>query len=132
MNVAWTLLEIRVHRDPSLDPNRVWTDITSRWLRIRPHPELSWWAMRGQLVSDPGYMSNYAIGAILVADLRARIAAERGPMWRDGADWYPWVSERLYRFGLARPSREVVEELLGRPISPAAITSDVGRLRGAR
>jgi hypothetical protein len=79
MDVAWSLFEIRAHRNPELSPNRIWADITSRYLRIRPHPEWSWWAMRGQLVNSPGYMLNYAFGAILIADIRARLVAVRGP-----------------------------------------------------
>ena len=50
MDMAWALLEIRLEQDPSLDPTMVWTDITSRYLHVAPHPELPWWAMRGQLI----------------------------------------------------------------------------------
>jgi hypothetical protein len=49
---------MRMQRDPGANPNRVWTGLTHDYLRIRPHPELSWWAMRGQLVDAPGYMMN--------------------------------------------------------------------------
>ncbi len=77
-DVAWGLFELRMDRDPTLDPNQVWTDITSRYFGIRPHPEWSWWAMRGQLIDGPGYLVNYAIGAIITADLRARMQALRG------------------------------------------------------
>ncbi|MGP0086207.1 MAG: hypothetical protein ACLP0B_21700, partial [Steroidobacteraceae bacterium] len=56
LDVAWGLFELRMLRDPSADPNAVWTDITTRYLNIVPHPELSWWAMRVQLVRWPGYM----------------------------------------------------------------------------
>ena len=60
--------------DPSADPNAVWTEITSRYLNVVPHPELSWWALRVQLVRWPGYMINYGLGAVLTADIRQRIA----------------------------------------------------------
>lgn len=127
MDTAWALFEIRMHSDPERDPNQVWTEITERYLRIRPHPELSWWAMRGQLVDAPGYMLNYAVGAILIADIRARVKELRGASAAGDPTWYPWVCERLYRFGLERPSRRVVEEFLGRPISPRAILDDMRR-----
>ena len=130
MDTAWALFEIRMLRDPDQDPNLLWTDLTGRYLRIRPHPELSWWAVRGQLVDLPGYMLNYAAGAILVADLRARIAALRGPFTEGDPGWYPWVSDRIYRFGLERPSRRVIEEFLGRPPSPQALLDDLARARG--
>jgi len=131
MDTAWALFEIRMHRTPEADPNRVWTEITERYFRIRPHPELSWWALRGQLINLPGYMLNYAIGAILVADLRARVKELHGPYAEGDPAWYAWMSERLYRFGLERPSRQVIEEFLGRPISPRALLDDMARARPA-
>ena len=78
LDVAWALFELRMLRDPSSDPNQVWAGLTQDYLHIRPHPELSWWAMRGQLVDAPGYMMNYAAGAILIAAIRARTRARHG------------------------------------------------------
>lgn len=127
LDIAWSLLEIRGHRSPERSPNDVWTEITRDYLRIRPHPELSWWAVRGQLVNSPGYMLNYAFGAILVADLRARIRAARGPFVAGDSGWYAWVAPRLFAPGLARPARLVVEEFQGRPVSPAALLRDLAR-----
>src|SRR5437867_958390 len=131
MDTAWALFEIRMHHSPESDPNQVWTDLMRRYLRIRPHPELSWWAVRGQLIDLPGYMLNYAVGALLVADLRARARALHGTYAEGDATWYPWVSERLYRFGLERPSRRVIEDFLGRPVSPRALLDDLARARDA-
>jgi hypothetical protein len=131
MDVAWALLELRMLRDPTADPNAIWTALTGSYLRIRPHPELSWWAMRGQLVDAPGYMMNYAAGAILIAAIRARIRALHGPFVTGDPGWYGWVAPRLYRFGLERGTREVIEEFLGRPVSPAALLADLARMRGA-
>jgi hypothetical protein len=54
MDVAWALFEMRVHEEPQLDPNQLWTEITHRYFGIRPHPEISWWAIRGQLIDSPG------------------------------------------------------------------------------
>jgi hypothetical protein len=131
MDIAWALFEIRMHRDPGADPNRVWTEITERYFRIRPHPELSWWALRGQLISAPGYMVTYAIAAIVAADLRARVNEVHGPYAEGDPTWYPWMSERLYRYGLERPSQRVVEDFLGRPVSPRALIEDLARARPA-
>ena len=83
LDAAWALFEIRLHAAPDRRPNDVWTGSTSTWLGIAPHPELSWWAMRGQLVEAPGYMANYAIGAVIAEDLRAAIREDRGD-WTDG------------------------------------------------
>jgi hypothetical protein len=128
LDVSWALFELRMQRDTAADPNRVWTEITHKYLGIRAHPELSWWAMRGQLVDAPGYMMNYAAGAILVAAIRARTEALHGPFRTANPEWYRWIAPRLFRFGLERPSREVVEEFLGGPVTPTAILSDMRRL----
>jgi hypothetical protein len=127
LDTAWALFEIRMHRDPDQDPNAVWSDLCARYLHIRAHPEWSWWAMRGQLIDAPGYMLNYALGAIIVADLRARMRELLGPRPWQNRHWYEHVAEHLYRFGLERDSRRVIEDYLGRPVRPDAL---IGELRG--
>jgi len=129
LDVAWALFERRMLRDPAADPNRVWSDLTSEYLRIRPHPELGWWAMRGQLVDAPGYMMNYAAGALLIAAIRERIRERHGPFVSGDPTWYAWVAPRLYRFGLARSTREVVEDFLGGPVTPGPLLRDLARMR---
>ncbi|MGZ8398759.1 MAG: hypothetical protein ACXWWN_06965, partial [Gemmatimonadales bacterium] len=131
LDVAWALFEVRMQRDPAADPNQVWTTLTRDYLRIRPHPGLSWWAMRGQLVDSPGYMMNYAAGSILIADIRARTREVHGPFVTGDSTWYSWVAPRLYRFGQERPTRRVIEDFLGRPVSPAALLADMGRMKRA-
>jgi hypothetical protein len=129
MDMAWALLEIRLEQDPTLDPTAAWTDITSRYLHVAPHPELPWWAMRGQLIESTGYMLNYGLGAILVADLRSAIARDHGAPTVGDTSWYPFVRERVYRFGRERASRQVTEDFLGRPPSAAALLADLARAR---
>lgn len=126
-DIAWGLFEIRVHRDPASDPNAVWTDLTTRYFRIRPHPEWSWWAMRGQLIDAPGYLVNYALGAFITADLRARLNLACGGCTRGDPGYYPVASALLYRFGLERSSRRLLEEFLGRPLRPDALWADLER-----
>lgn len=128
LDVAWALLEVRLHADPTRDPNAEWARITSEYLRIVPHPEWGWWAMRGQLIDAPGYMLNYALGAMIAADLRSRLLAERGPFARPNRTTYRWLSERLYRWGLSRPTREVLREVLGRPLGAEALVTDMRRM----
>jgi hypothetical protein len=125
LDVTWALLEIRMFKDPAADPNRVWADLTSQYLHIRPHPELSWWAMRGQLIESPGYMLNYGLGAVLTAQLRARIRVLRGDWVAGDPGWYPWVRDRIYRFGLERPTSVVLQDFLGAALSPDAILADL-------
>ena len=85
--------------------------------------------MRGQLVDAPGYMMNYAAGAILIAAIRERARALHGPFTTGDTTWYGWVAPRLYRWGLERPTREVVQEFLGGPVTPAALLRDMRRMR---
>ncbi|HEX2451448.1 MAG TPA: hypothetical protein VHJ69_09910, partial [Gemmatimonadales bacterium] len=130
LDVAWALFEIRMQRNPMADPNQVWSALTGEYLRIRPHPELSWWAMRGQLINLPGYMLNYAAGAVIVAAIRERIREGHGPFAAGDPTWYAWVAPRLFRFGLEQPSREVIETFLGGPVTADTILRDLARLRG--
>jgi hypothetical protein len=132
LDIAWALFEVRMQRNTSADPNQVWTALTRDYLRIRPHPELSWWAMRGQLIDAPGYMMNYAAGAIIIADIRQRTRDLHGPFITGDSTWYGWVSPRLFRFGLERPTGQVLVEFLGRGVSPAALLADMRRIQGAR
>jgi hypothetical protein len=129
LDVAWSLLEIRAHRYPEQSPNQIWTELTRDYLRVRPHPEWSWWAMRGQLVNSPGYMLNYAFGAILIADLRAQLIASHGEFTTGDPGWYRWVAERLFRFGRERAALQVVESFLGRGVSVAPLLADLSRAR---
>jgi hypothetical protein len=39
LDICWALFEIRLHGDPDRRPNDVWTDLTSTYLSIAPHPE---------------------------------------------------------------------------------------------
>jgi hypothetical protein len=129
MDACWALFEARLERDPTLDPNTVWADLTSRYLHAVPHPELSWWAMRGQLIDVPGYLVNYALGAFIAADLRSRITALHGDFTLGDSTWYGFVRERIYRFGLERSSRRVMEDFLGRPVRADALLADLRRDR---
>lgn len=131
MDMAWALFELRMLRDPTLDPNQVWTELTGEYLHIKPHPEYAWWAVRGQLVEAPGYMMNYAAGAFLAADLRARARELWGEPLPEDPCWYARMSATLFRFGLEKPSREVIEHFLGRPVSPQALMEGLGAASGA-
>lgn len=128
LDVAWALLELRVHADPTRDPNAVWAAITSEYLHIIPHPEWGWWAMRGQLVESPGYMMNYALGAMITAQLRDKIREARGPFSTPDKKRYDWLSDHLYRFGLSRPTHDVLRDVLGAPLGVDALVHDMRRL----
>jgi hypothetical protein len=131
LDVAWALFELRMLRDPAGDPNLLWTEITSRYLHVVPHPEVPWWAMRVQLASDPGYMVNYGLGAMLTAEMRQRIAAVAGGFDTGNPGWYEWVGGRLLRYGSERDARSLMQDLLRRPVSPAALVAQIERCRAA-
>ena len=128
LDVAWALFEIRMLHNPAGDPNAVWTDITSRYLHIVPHPEYSWWAVRVQLVDSPGYMVNYGLGSVITADIRQRIRQSLGPFEAGDPRWYPWISEHLLKVGGEFETAELLRQFLGRPVSPQALIDDMRRL----
>ena len=128
LDVAWALFETRMLRDPASDPNALWTQITLQYLHIVPHPELSWWAVRGQLVDRPGYMVNYGLGAVLTADLREHVRNRIGGFDAGNPRWYPWLSENLLRYGSERDTAALLKQFLGRAVSPDALLAQLRRL----
>ena len=129
LDVAWSLFELRMFRAPLTDPNALWTEITSHYLHIVPHPELSWWAVRVQLADLPGYMVNYGLGAILTAEMRQHISEALGAFDTGNPRWYGWVSEHLLRYGSERDTRTLMQDFLGRPVSPQALLEHIHRLK---
>jgi hypothetical protein len=129
LDVAWSLFEIRMLRDPAQDPNALWTDITREYLHVKPHPEVPWWAVRVQLVSRPGYMVNYGLGAVLTAEMRQAIAAEIGRFDAGNAKWHAWSSEKLLRFGSEKSAKALMQELLGRSVGPDALLAEIRRIQ---
>ena len=127
LDVCWALFEIELHRNPSRRPNDVWTELTVDGLGIEPHPEWSWWAVRGQLIDGPGYLANYALSAIMAAAVRARIAEIRGPWFGGDPGWYPFVADALFVPGASRPPAELLESFLGGPLTPEALLADLRR-----
>jgi hypothetical protein len=128
LDVTWALFEIRMLKNPAADPNQVWTDITSRYLHIAPHPEVSWWAVRGQLADAPGYMVNYGLGAVVTAEIRARTREKIGAFDTGNLQWYPWLTENLLRFGTEHETFDRLRDFLGRTVSPDGLLSDLRRV----
>ncbi len=127
LDAAWTLFELEVHRHPDRSPNEAWAEIVEDELGIHGHPEWSWWALRGQLIDGPGYLANYALGAIMVAAVRAAIADRIGPWAVGNPRWYGWVSERLLVHGGAVPPRRLLGDLLDGPLTVAPLLADLER-----
>jgi hypothetical protein len=132
LDVCWALFEIVLHREPERVPNEVWTELTERGLGIVPHPEISWWAIRGQLIDGPGYMANYSLSAMVAAALRARIREVRGDWLGEGGDpgWYEFVSDGLLRFGASRPAADVLQSFLGGPLTAQPLLDDLALAAG--
>ena len=129
LDVAWSLFELRMLRDPTADLNVVWTGITSHYLHIKPHPEVLWWAMRVQLGGNPGYMVHYGLGAVLTAEIRHKTAESIGPFDAGNPKWYSWTSERLLRHGSECDNQTLMRSLLERPPSPEAVLAEIGRIQ---
>jgi hypothetical protein len=128
LDAAWALFDLRMLRHPDTDPNQLWTDITQRYLHIRPHPGFSWWAMRVQLVDVPGYMVNYGLGSVITADLRERIERELGPFQTGEPRWFAWLGQNLLASGEEHPSTDLLRKFLGRPVSPDALLRQLRRV----
>jgi hypothetical protein len=128
LDVAWALFECRMLSAPASDPNAIWTDITSRYLHIVPHPEISWWILRGQLVQMPGYMVNYGLGSVLTADIRQHTRAALGSFETGNLRWYSWTTERLLRFGEEVDTPTLLKQFLGRPVSPQALLDQLRKM----
>ena len=125
LDAAWTLFEIELHRHPDRSPNQVWAEIAERDLGIHGHPEWSWWAGRGQLIDGPGYLANYALGAIVVAAVRGRLRATRGDWSLGDPGWYGHVSDALLRFGGGRTPASLLEAFLGGPLIADALIANI-------
>jgi hypothetical protein len=129
LDVAWSLFELRLLRDPAQNPNALWTDITREYLHIKPHPEVAWWAVRVQLVSRPGYMVNYGLGSVLTAEMRNATRQAIGPFDAGNPRWHEWTSEKLIRFGSQKSAKQLMDELLGRPLAPDALLAEIRRIK---
>jgi hypothetical protein len=88
--------------------------------------------MRVQLVSDPGYVVNYGLGAVLTAEMRERVAASIGPFDAGNAAWYGWLGSRLLTYGSERDTKTLMLSLLGRPASPDALLKQIRRCANQR
>lgn len=126
-DVCWALFEIELHRHPERRPNDVWSELTDEGLGIVPHPEWSWWAVRGQLIEAPGYLANYALSAIVAAAVRARIHEVRGPWWDGDPGWFTWVAEALFAPGASRAPADLLRDLLGGPLTADPLLADLRR-----
>jgi oligoendopeptidase F len=125
LDVAWGLFELRMLRAPAADPNLLWTLITTRYLGIEPHTDFSWWAVRAQLGSNPGYMVNYAVGAMITAEIRNRIRASIGDFDAGNPKWYSWISDQLLKYGAEMDTVQLLEQFLARPLSTSALVDDI-------
>ena len=127
LDICWALFEIELHRHPERRPNDVWTDVTADGLGVVAHPEWSWWAVRGQLIEQPGYLANYALSAIMAAAVRARIAAVRGPWFAGDPGWYRAVSDALFVAGASRSPARLLTEFLEGPLTAGPLLADLRR-----
>jgi hypothetical protein len=127
LDMCWALFEIAVHRSPDRRPNDIWADITSSGLGLVPHPEWSWWAMRGQLIDGPGYLANYALSAIVAAAARGRLRELRGDWSAGDSGWYAAVSAALFEMGSERDPADLLRDFLGGPVTAEPLLADLRR-----
>jgi Zn-dependent M32 family carboxypeptidase len=73
-------------------------------------------------------MVNYALGAVITADIRQRVAAELGPFAAGEARWYGWLAQHLLASGEEHETSELLQQFLGRPVSPQALLHELQRV----
>jgi hypothetical protein len=127
LDVCWALFELELHRDPARRPNDVWAVITTEGLGVVPHPESSWWAVRGQLIESPGYLANYAFSAVVAAAVRARLRELRGDWSAGDPGWYGALADAFFRWGSERAPAELLTSFLGAPVTAEPLLADIGR-----
>ncbi len=127
LDVCWALFEIEVYRHPERRPNDIWAEIAHEGLGVIPHPEWSWWAVRGQLIESPGYMANYALSAIVAAAVRGRLLELRGPWWDGDPGWFEFLADRLFAAGASRTPADLLRDLLGGPLTAEPLLADLRR-----
>lgn len=132
LDVAWSLFDLRMLRDPTRDPNLVWTEIMQQYFNVTPHPELAWWAVRVQLVDSPGYMVNYGLGAVITAHVRQRIREQLGPFDAGDERWFAWLSQKLLSSGYEKETVVLLREFLGGPVSVEPLLNEIRRMKGEK
>jgi Zn-dependent M32 family carboxypeptidase len=73
-------------------------------------------------------MVNYGFGAALTAKMRQHIREALGPFDTGDPRWYAWLGEHLLQYGSERDTRTLLQDFLGRPISPKALLDQIHRL----
>lgn len=127
LEACWALFEAELHRSPQRRPNDVWSEIVADGLGVEPHPEWSWWAVRGQLIDGPGYLANYALSALTAAAIRGRLRELRGDWSTGDPGWYPFMAAHLLRFGAERAPADLIAGLLDGPLSAEPLLADLDR-----
>ena len=74
-------------------------------------------------------MVNYGLGAILTAEMRQHISEALGAFDAGDSRWYGWLSEQLLRHGSERDTRTLIQNFLGRSVSPQALLEQIHRLK---
>ena len=79
-------------------------------------------------MTDPGYMINYGLGALMTAEIRAKTRDSIGGFDAGNARWFEWTSEHLLRFGAELDIADLMRQFLGHPVSPKPLVEDIGSL----
>jgi hypothetical protein len=65
----------------------------------------------------------------VTADIRQRIASQLGRFDTGDERWFSWLSQRLLSSGQTHETAELLRGFLGRPVSPQALLSEIGRMQ---
>jgi len=74
-------------------------------------------------------MVNYGLGSVLTAEMRRATTQAIGPFDAGNPKWHEWTAEKLLRYGSEKTAKQLMDELLGRPLSPDALLAEIKRIK---
>jgi hypothetical protein len=61
--------------------------------------------------------------------MRRATAQAIGPFDAGNPKWHAWTAGKLLRYGSEKTAKQLMDELLGRPLSPAALLAELQRIK---
>ena len=120
----WVLVMVHFERqlysDPESDLDSLWWELVERFQLVSPPQGRSApdWAAKIHIAAAPVYYHNYLLGSVLSCQLEREIVDLCGRLVNERSAG-EWFTERLFRPGNLLRWDALIEEVTGRPLSPA-------------
>ena len=130
MFARWVLVmahfERALYADPETDLDERWWDLVERFqLLTRPEEHVQGaWASKIHIAAAPVYYHNYLLGELLASQLEQTLIERCGGFVGNRAAG-DFLKERLFHHGSRGRWDKLIEEALGRPLSPEAFGAQV-------